>query len=205
MSNFVYTINVGNPSYASKTVPTIKSYCEKYGFIFKVIDDVYLTDKHPTPHWLKVDVIQDFVNNSTHANDKLLYIDLDIMIQPNARNIFDEYNTTTDGILIVHEDDHQLRERNKNFEMWNTGVMLLNLESAKLFLEIANRSKYIDTGFYEQATFVKWIKSNNIKTRFIDWRYNCNFEAYQSKLYSEQSGVDFMHYAGPTAKNVIDL
>ena len=207
MNNCIYTIAVGNNVFYNKCIQTIKEYAKRINtklIICKDLDSI--NNEYPFLNKLK---LADLLKNY----DRILYLDADILIHPDAPNIFDTYTDTqyfyafNEGELLPRINsvmkmckifDFQYRKwgrKKGNLIYFNTGVMLMSKIHRKIFqafdLELFLKEEEL-FDFYEQSYLNYLIQSNNISYHCIDYRFNhmrCVNWDNKSKSY-------IIHYAG---------
>lgn len=130
------------------TIPYMKQYAEKYGIDFILVDDSYRKDEHPC-------FMKQFINTLWWRYDRVLYVDADILILPNAPNIFEEVPADKLGIyeegrLYSHMNSRIHKNRTP---MMNKYVSLYNDELKKIGMKPVDFSSY-DEKYYNAGLFI---------------------------------------------------
>ena len=148
--------------------------------------------------------------------DRILYLDADILITPNARNIFDWYPDTNylyafdenlapgwmDRDPFVAELEPKLNWPLNNYgryKYFNTGVMLLSRSSITMhqpFMHIYECRGARIGCFAEQTYFNYGIAKSGIRTASIDYGFN-RMDLGNHDPHNSRFVADFIHYAGP--------
>jgi hypothetical protein len=185
--------------------PTIRAYAKKIGAIFHTIKG---QGNHISMGWRKLDLpamLRDF--------DRVLYVDTDILISPDAPNIFDIVPPThvglfDEGQLVDRRPAKQALSQNPAFcgdtTYYNTGVMVFSKQHVnELFFAPA---KEVDN-FYEQTHLNFNIHRFNIPVAKLPYRFN---RMLMVGPITGEVRLDsfFLHFAGQfshTDKTIIDM
>lgn len=210
MKTLIYQIFIGkqNPGYKS-CMNSVKQYANKYGI------DYYLQEEPKTI--LPVYFEKMLLLEKLEQYDRVAYIDADILITPNAKNIFEEY-PKQDVFYAYDENDvseHMDRDpyikeltpviewpRNDKgkFVYFNTGVMIFSkllLPEFKKMLggEIIPQGPRLSY-FGEQTYYNYWLQYNHIPIKSIAHSFN-RMDLGNYDPNTERYSADFIHYAGP--------
>ncbi|KZN66539.1 hypothetical protein N473_09100 [Pseudoalteromonas luteoviolacea CPMOR-1] len=212
MKKALFTLAIGNNPMYKAALHSFKHYAQKIGADLIVSDQLHY----------KIDIVDPKFNASPAWTEKLrigellkeydrvLYVDSDIIIQPDARDIFEMYqdlDTTywlNEGLIKDRKADishicNVLGEQNwpseKNMlTYYNAGVILTSRE-AGLF-EVTNLEELQrlcnEISFYEQSYFNYCLHKHGFKHQGIDKTFN-HMDMFGSDGYLE---ADFIHYAG---------
>lgn len=216
MKNIIYTIkteNLNQENWWKVTLPTIKEYAKKISCDLKIITTSNFT-KVPNNYFLLFECFKDF--ESTNY-DRLLYLDLDILIKKQSENIFE---TITNGFHILEECCDRIEEtdffkyslmlkiKKEKIKLYNTGVILSDRED---ILEI---NKSIPTNIYDFYEKYKIKESSSIamnQLKNTEEPYFC-FILAKSKIKINNLGYrwnsdpihinkcNFIHYIGNRKK-----
>lgn len=133
--------------------------------------------------------------------DRVLFVDTDVVIRPDAPNLFDLVPLEKVGVYManIHSDCHddsihsiqnELDDIGWHNEYFNSGVMLVSKPHVGLF-DLSHGSF---TGFYEQTQLNYNLQKLNLPVFDITYRYN-HVEAVGIPISGGSSY--FIHYAGP--------
>jgi hypothetical protein len=78
----------GTPDYAPYCLPTIEHYAKKTNSDLVVMDNSNMLAEYPNNHFLLYECYKHFVNSDY---DRMLFLDVDILINPDAPNVFEEF------------------------------------------------------------------------------------------------------------------
>ena len=175
MNNCVITLSVGDDYDGMEiTIPRMNNYCSKYNLNFIVIRDNHF--KHPAYNKL---LIKNYINDF----DRILYIDLDVIIRNDAPNIFDIVPDDKFGIFneeylhicncgketIDLYNNYTSNNIKWNGEYYNTGVMLFNKDNIK----ILNDDIPLLEEYYADQGFINYqIHKYNIECFDIGFQFN---------------------------------
>jgi lipopolysaccharide biosynthesis glycosyltransferase len=175
----VMTINIGKPfaDLGEQTMPLMKNYAETIGADFVVIDQV--KQKHPSQYsayWAKFQLYNFF-----DRYDRILFLDLDVLIYPHCPNIFavvpeDKFGALleTDYGVDQIEEILEIQARVKDIgwrkDYFNVGVMV----ASKAHKEVFNLQHGSDGGQkYPEQTQINYnVQRFNIPIFKLDYRFN---------------------------------
>jgi lipopolysaccharide biosynthesis glycosyltransferase len=207
--NAIFQFFIGNPYGYSKCIESVNKYCQKYNIKH------YLSSSraYPEQHiMMEKYQILDLVNYDKDIK-RVLYMDADILVTPNAENIFDNYedfngiyaydeNNNTDWMdrdKYIHTSEWPINSRGKK-QYFNAGVMLFNANFLKNNNQIFNFNdipKWEDIWYFGDQTIMNyWIVKNNIGFRTINHSFN-RMDLGEYDLNNDRYKANFIHYAGP--------
>ncbi len=210
MKKAIFTIMIGNdPSYPL-VYQSFEKYAKRVGAdLIRVTEfskhNTILSQGHLQRHAAWFEKTQ--MGNLLKKYDRVLYLDADIIISPNAPDIFEKYTDRT-CMYMLNEGLHA--DRSKTIEqitailplnkLWpeksyyNIGVMLMSRES-NLF-EHVNIEDLLKlpgkVSMYEQTYFNYLIVRNNLKAESLSPDFN-RMELFGKDNYLK---AYFIHYAG---------
>tara|TARA_R110000822_G_scaffold128195_3_gene263887 strand:- start:814 stop:1590 length:777 start_codon:yes stop_codon:yes gene_type:complete len=153
MSNIVFMVNISEKKKPNRNSPyeySIKSwkhYCKRHGAEFFMLTDRIHAENFMNANWHKAFVFQ-LLEASDIPYDKVLIVDGDTIVHPNAPSIFDACG---DGFCTVHNDgsyDWLFRSMEAysklifdDFtfpftEYFNSGVMVVNAKHREFFNQV---------------------------------------------------------------------
>ena len=88
MKTVIYTMNANNPDYAAYCLPTIERYAKKTNSDLIIMDESNMLSEYPNNHFLLYECYKHFDNSEY---DRMLFLDVDILINPDAPNVFEEF------------------------------------------------------------------------------------------------------------------
>ncbi|QPG06396.1 hypothetical protein IT774_04180 [Salinimonas marina] len=203
----VVTIVIGEEigSLAKYTVPTMEAYAKKVGADFKQLGKTEISDKYLEPY--EKNQIRKFFDKY----DKVLFIDADILVTPDAADFFDACEGDNMGMVSVDKYYPVAEREKKNLQKvlgevdwkkdyFNAGVMLytskyqhvLNTDDGLIDKWRAAQAKGMD-GRNDQSIFNYRVNKHDIPTTFVDRGFNFTrvFGCFE-KRFSQY----FIHYAG---------
>jgi len=154
-----------------------------------------------------------FIEDLLNIYDRVLYLDGDILIHPNAPNIFDAYQNLNKVYMLnegAHEDRSQCAititqklnykgtwEKNaeNSFVYYNAGVILCSKESNFLNYKSLNEFKFMyrKVQHHDQTYFNYLIQKYKIPNESIDYRFN-RMDLFRN--FEKRFEGYFIHYAG---------
>ncbi len=202
---------IGPPRGQQFCMQSVNNYCSKYN-----IDHFLSTEclvKGPHIMFEKYQLFHLLKNDY----DRVLYLDADIMITPNAKNIFNEYSDLNclyaydesdktewmDRDKYIHNEKDNLEwpiNKNGKKRYFNAGVMLFSKNifnqclSSFLLSDIPN---WPEIWYFGEQTIVNyWITKNKIPFQSLDYSFNRmdlgNYDYEENRFQA-----NFIHYAGP--------
>lgn len=190
---------------AAITHPLMKEYADKLDADFKVITE----NTCSTSHWEKFQ-IYDLLTKY----ERIVYIDTDIIIRPDAENIldyvpkdcfgaFNEAPFTENRRLALFQtcEAYNTTLPNWNGKYYNTGVMVVSRIHREFFKK---PSKEI-FNFYEQSYLNLVIHKNEVKCMDLPYKFN-RMTCMDKVLGEERFASFFIHYAGvPSLEMVLHI
>lgn len=212
MKKAIFTLAIGdNPMYKA-AIQSFRHYAEKVGADLIVSDslsyplDINLPKYSANSAWSEKLRIGELLKEY----DRVLYLDADILVSPDARNIFEIYSEL-DTVYMLNEGKEQSRDLEKGLieeklgkidwpyfsgtpVYYNAGVILVS-RGCQLF-EHANlkelQSICNHIRFYEQTYFNYIMFKNKLKFESLPQKFN-----YMDMFATEDYLIaDFIHYAG---------
>jgi len=205
----VLTVAIGQHSSLNGNFEAMKKYSDKCG-----ADFIKIT--HPIINFHSIYFEKFFFIDLLERYDRVLYLDADVLVTPNAKNIFDEYPDEEFFVAYNETDYNENMDRdfcvnpllpyypnwpidNKGkLRYFNSGVMLLSkghLKYLKDFRNVPNIPGVIN--IFPDQTYLNYIISSN-NVPFIDLDYLFNRMHLGKKDESgERFNSNFIHYAGP--------
>ena len=213
MKKAIFTLAIGdNPMYKA-ALNSFRDYAKKVGADLIVSEQLHykIKIKDPkysaSPAWPEklytAEILKDY--------DRVLYLDADILVTPNAKDIFEEYSDL-DTVYMFNEGKHldrslpveQITAELGQIENWtkldnqytyyNFGMFLIS-KQCPLFdiASLDEMQKVCNTvKFYDQTYINYIIQKHNIKNVCVDPEFNrMDFLGLQ-----DYKNADFIHYAG---------
>ncbi len=217
--NAIFQVFNGNLEGYGKCLKTVEDYCHKYdirlyrSFYTKLSEQDYSLEKI-----MSLGLLNMF--------DRVLSVDGDVMITPNAQNIFASYPDET-TLYAYQENDyssHMDRDKyikeldvdfewpighNGKYQYFNAGVMLW---SKKVFKDLSTEgNQFLDTiwatpkkqdTFYfgEQTPLNYAVAKHKLKFQTIDHSFN-RMDLGNYDPDNQRYKANFIHYAGPCKYN----
>jgi hypothetical protein len=193
--NLIVTITIGDryTQLSKATHPTIEKYAEKIGCDFIVIRDT----KYSIPHYEKCNLKKLF-----EEYDRICYIDTDIIVHPDAPNIFDivpenklglfnelPYHANLEKSFIKYLNDKNIQIP-KELKYYNTGVIVASKNHSSFFED----PKVIEEHFFEQTYLNSNIIKNDIEVFSLPFRYNRQY-CLNEKIPEHYLYSYFVHYS----------
>ena len=212
MKKAIFTLAIGdNPMYQA-AILSFQHYADKVGADLIISDSLNypINIENPkysaSPAWAE----KLRIGKLLKEYDRVLYVDADILITPNAKNVFLEYDDP-DYIYMLNEGAHTDRSLEKSLieqllgkvdwpevngrpDYYNVGVMLLS-QPHQLFshCDLAMLQSVCNhIRFYEQTLFNYQIYKHALKHEAISTSFN-RMDMFGKEGYLD---ADFIHYAG---------
>ena len=153
MGNVLFMIDLAETKKPDRNVPyqysinSWKHYCKRHDIQFVILKDRIWGESYMNANWHKLAVFE-LLNNSGIDYDKVMIVDADTIVHPEAPNIFD---LVGDKFYAAHNQgsyDWLLRSMENYskfmfddfwfpfYEYFNSGVMVVNRSHAKFFDEV---------------------------------------------------------------------
>jgi len=186
---------------------SIAQYAKKIGVpYFPISERKYSLKRPEVPHLEKL-----WVGDFLKDYDQVLFLDLDILIMPTARNIFDLYPENKifgydEGALAWVQDDVKFFEKKYNLKfplspsgrpfLLNGGVMLWSKNALPLFenFDLKNFTRSFGDTAGEQTYFNYLIHKLDLPFGTLDEGFNWCIYADEKKYFT-RFNADFVHYA----------
>lgn len=215
--NCVFTVCIGDEfkKFSIYTLPTIEKYAKKIGSAFFVLDKPYLDGLDFK--WSKF-----YINELLKKYDRVLFLDSDILVNPESPNIFEE---TPENLLGMCADPEVYArpfisskfksyvERynvayNKKIDYkrathhFNSGVVLCNIETNPFIFPESMEFKISSEPIKDQNYINVVIIEKNIKTYILEEKWNFLIALSNIKTYNVFHNY-FTHYASKKCKKYI--
>jgi hypothetical protein len=192
----IVTVTIGEKytKLSKITHPSIKKYAEKIGCDFIVISET----RYSIPHYSKCEI-----KKLLDIYDRICYIDTDIIIHPDAHNIFDvvpenklgmfeetPYFPNMKSVLVSFLNKNNI-PLPQQICYYNTGVIVASKQHKNLFED----PDVIEDNFYEQTYLNSNIVKNNFEICSLDFRFNRQY-GLNDKIPEHYLYSYFVHYAG---------
>lgn len=213
--NIVYIINIATDKKPGRTIPykfgiqSWKNWCEKNNAKLVVLEDAILPYEDLRPNWHKV-FIFDLLEQSNLDAEKILIVDADTIVHPDAPNFFDIAEDKFCVVNNIGSYDWMFRSienykkyifNNYDFDVskyFNSGVLILNKTHKQFFNKVkdfyfANKESLIkmqETFFTgtDQPVLNFLCQIENINMNFLPYEYN------MQDLYRREALIDSMPY-----------
>lgn len=164
------------------SVKSIKLYAEKYNIDYKLVSEAKINFIHPTFERFDLFFNPKWWDDYTH----ILYLDTDVIVWPDAPNVFDEY-PDDESFKPVHDrialknnlQYHKKRAEGTCLEKFepgmlqqsrfNAGVFMLTKKSAQV---MAKHLDYKNLKGDDNEMLIYAMLESNVKVEKLDWRYN---------------------------------
>ena len=202
----IFTVAINSLDYFEYTLPTIERYAKKVGADFIVLDKK------------RVDFYNYYFERFYFAEllniyDRVLYLDADIMVTPNAENIFEKY-PDENRLYAYHENDYnEIMDRdsfvegvmdkemkwnkiNGKYQYFNAGVMLVSSKHKQaLSFNTEIEQRFLNKPLCLQTYLNYLVVKNKIPFGNLDYSFNRMFLGKKDEQ-CERLKADFIHYAG---------
>jgi len=193
--------------------PYFESYCNNYGFDLVIINKVKIDG---CAFNLEKFQIYDLLNKY----DRIAYLDADVIVHPNAPNVFDE--VPEDMIGAIYDNSHNDKNApsqksldemktvqsklgtipNWNTEYINSGVMVVSKCHQQLFTHPEYRKKF--NSKYKDQTLLNWnLQKHKFKIHRLDSKFNAmgitgymNHHFQYGTYQMPAAEAHFIHFAG---------
>ena len=211
-SRAIVTVNLGNdPSYRYG-LASQRKYAAKCGAEYIVVDEpiIELASIRTIQHqaWLQKLAVFQLLSEF----EVILFLDADIIVTPQAQDIFEEYGSGLDA-LALYDESHLGRSRplseaagllngskiDLNVAYYNLGVFLVGRDSGlseRVCLETVEKF-FLHTVLYPEQTYISYlILQNRIQVTPLPRSYNFMEESQNVMDVTERYKQNFIHYAG---------
>lgn len=210
MKKAIVSLSINHSPMYDSGLNSANKYAKKIGCDYFIINKPIINYKFP--HFEKLQLFSLF----NFGYERILYLDRDTIVNPNARDIFEIYPDTS-KFYAYDENSHpdlECMDRDsdinlipKNFEWsknvhgkyryFNAGVMLFSKSKNYPFNGL-NETPDVEVmwKYAEQTCFNYLIEKNKIKWESIDY----NFNRMDLGMYDNDDSrlkADIIHYAGP--------
>lgn len=210
MKNIIVTMAIGNNPAFIYGIESMERYAARIGADFHVIRECKVN--YRAIYFEKMQALEFF----DHGYDRVLFLDADILVSPNARNIFEVYpnmdtfyafdentfpgNMDMDREPMLKAIPRDFLWRLNSCDKWqyfNVGVMLFGKESSE-FMKFSHTVPDVPEMwiFPEQTAFNYLVQKLGVKFESIERSFN-RFDAGIPDPNGERFKADFIHYAGP--------
>ena len=210
MKKAIVTLAVGHKEPYRAGILSAQKYANKLGVDYYVIDNIYINYRFP--HFEKLQALELLKS----GYDRVLYLDGDTLVTPNAEDIFKVYEDDTKfyaydenshpdlewmnrdpDVLDVSKDIQWEKNHKGKYKYFNAGVMLFSKIHQDVF------SKYREVpdlpkmwGYAEQTCLNYLIAKNNIEWQSLDYKFN-RMDLGNKDLNNDRFKASIIHYAGP--------
>lgn len=205
--NAILTLGIGHYK-DFFTIPIIKNYAEKCD-----ADFIQLT--HGVINYANIYFEKFFFVDLLHRYDRVLYMDADVIITPNAKNIFNEYpdvnkfyayneNDYTKDMdrdyiinpLLEDVTDWGFGENGKR-TYFNAGIFLVSKPQQSVFLNFKNVPNLPGIFEFGDQTYLNYlVNKNKIPYKSINHSFN-RMHLGKKDDEGQRFNANFIHYAGP--------
>lgn len=209
MKRAIFTLNIGNNPMYAPTLKSIEDYAKRIGVDFYMGTEMKLSMYNF--YFEKLQCLKLF----NEGYDQVLYIDADVLITPEAENIFDQYSSPSTFYAHHESADSEAMDRdpfvvplspeeldwpkiNGKYRYFNAGIMLFGSEVWQSMLDgILSPPNNKAVWEFGDQTFLNYLSVKN-KVSFeslskkFNWM-NCGNDDPDKKRFT----ANFIHYAGP--------
>lgn len=209
MKNLIFIVSIGRDNYLQYCLPSVKFYCKKYNIDLKVISNPLYNIPSSLEYNYKT-FEKNQVYNYIEGYDRILRLDSDIIINPNAPNFFE---SDSNYIYVTYEDVgprkverkfeiERLKKslghiKNWNEGYFNSGVILFSQMHKEIFnFNLEDLGK--DLGPYKEQSYLNWkVKSLGFELVNLGKDFN-HLQAFEEDWSnSNRLNASIIHYAGP--------
>lgn len=198
----IFTIAIYGLEYFNYTIPTIKMYADKIGSDFVKLDRQVIN--FYGLHYEKFHIIE-----LLNKYERVLHLDADIIVTPNARNIFElfpdkdkvyAYNENGDGVMdrdmfIENILTDGWQKANGKYIYFNAGVVLISNNNKDIFNNVRIIEFDKSIGLSSQTLMNYFVFKNNIPFEDIGLSFN-RMNLGEDDKENSRYNADFIHYAG---------
>lgn len=209
MKKAIFTLNIGqNPDY-NPTIKSVQDYAQRIGADFFMGTEMRVQAYNF--YFEKLQCLGLF----EHGYDQVLYIDADVLVTPEAENIFESYPDS--GVFYAHHEnaDSEAMDRDRfvsplepekigwpiidgRYQYFNAGIMLFGAKVWKDVVRgIETPPAYKEVWEFGDQTLLNYlVVKNKVPFASLDRKFNwmnCGQPDPNKKRFS----ANFIHYAGP--------
>ena len=207
--NAILVVSVGDDSKLKYSLPTFNSYADKVNAdVVLIRDSQYNLESTFPGYYNYLNFEKNQIYNYFDKYERILRLDSDIIITPNAPNYFE----LDPSFLYVSREDVGSRASSRWNEIttiknalgdipdwnkfyYNSGVMLTSSIHKPAF-DISDIDFNIDLGQFKEQNVVNW-KTHNYNFKHKDLGKNFNFTAAHEEVSTtSRLEADIIHYAG---------
>jgi lipopolysaccharide biosynthesis glycosyltransferase len=205
--NVILNITIGEHRNYVESLKTIKKYSEKCE-----ADHFVLENKVINQYSIYFEKF--FFVNLLERYERVLYIDTDVLITPDAKNIFEEYSDIN-KFYAYHENDYDpIMDRdycinpllndcpnwplgkNGKLQYFNAGVFLVSNKQKQVFTNFLNVPNLPTILNFGDQTYLNYlIAKHNVLFESINYSYN-RMNLGKKDESGERFKSNFIHYAG---------
>lgn len=201
--NVIYYIKLKGKDFFDYTIPSLKQYCEINNIDlkewneenFKKKYEIYNKKNGFSIFLQKFAIIEDFLE-STY--EKLCMVDLDMIFNKNAPNIFDEIKEDKIYQVPIHFEKNKPSEiKNKGMEVGNGGLYLMKKNEAR---NIVNelQPKKLKKQYHDQGNFALARKRAGIDFGYLNETWNFPWlkviKGYNNYKNVKPDDINIIHY-----------
>ena len=209
MKNLIFIVSIGRDKHLQYCIPSVELYCKKYSVDLKVINKPFYNIPI-TKEYNYITFEKNQVYNHIQEYDRILRLDSDTIISPNAPNFF---NLNPNKIYVTYEDVGSRKSQRINeiarikkslgdIPHWeegyfNSGVILFSNQHKEVFnLNLDDLKK--DLGPFKEQTYLNW-QVRKYDFEVVDLGKNFNHLRIFEEPWcnSNRLEADIIHYAGP--------
>jgi lipopolysaccharide biosynthesis glycosyltransferase len=205
--NLVFSLSMGRYS-NYQTINYMRDYAKK-------CDADFISLNHPVINHANIYFEKFFFVDLLDRYDRIFYVDCDVLVTPNAKNVFEEFSDDECFYAFAENDHNQWRDRdycvnpllgdcpewplqeNGKRQYFNAGIFLVSKPLQKYFLNFRNVPNI--PGIYEfgDQTYLNYlIVKNKIKFQSLPHSFN-RMNLGKNDPNNERYNSNFIHYAGP--------
>ena len=209
MKNLIFIVSIGRDNYLKYCLPSVEFYCKKHNIDLKLISTSLYNISSSLEYNYKT-FEKNQVYNYVEGYDRILRLDSDIIINPNAPNFFE---SDPNYIYVTYEDVGP-RKVERKFEIervkkslgyiknwdegyFNSGVILFSQRHKEIF-NFNKKDLEKDLGPYKEQSYLNWkVKSLGFEVVNLGKDFN-HLQAFEEDWSnSSRLNASIIHYAGP--------
>ena len=205
--NVIFQLDIGHQPEYKPAIDSVRNYCNKYGIEHVISDAIRIKAFNFYFEKMQIYFLTDFFNQA-------LYLDADVLVTPNAPNIFEVYNDpytfyayhesaptpTMDRNPVVEKiisntEKEWPRDSNGQYQYFNAGIFLTSKQTALVpgNLPVQNPAIF---EFGDQTALNFLVVDKGFAFQSLDYKWN-RMHLGQPDPEGKRFEAFFIHYAGP--------
>ena len=205
--NLIFSLTIGNYSNYQTTI-FMENYAKKCGADYLPLQNTIIN--HSNLFFEKFYFVE-----LLNLYDRIFYVDADVLVTPNAKNVFEEFPDENSFYAYAENDNYHWMDRdycidplmsdcpewpiqkNGKRQYFNAGIFLVSKPIQKYFINFRDVPNLPNIYEFGDQTYLNYlVVKNKIKFSSIPHSYN-RMNLGKSDPDKDRYNSNFIHYAGP--------